>query len=270
MQPFALDVRDAFERGSGAAPGVRASVDDFADWVKASEITSDDLNDRAEDLFLAWACAAGDAQAHRLFETRYLGQVERYVHRFRFAGHLLDEVRQRVRLKQLFGARPGISLYRGRGPLGAWVRATAVRVAFDVAAEVGHAVADRHAELAEVWRAFDEGPEAETLKSTYRERLVGALEESIQSLEPRDKTLLRLNVVDGLSIDVIGRIYQVHRATVARWLVTIRRKIFDDLRARAALRWGASSGDLRSLVRILGDDIHLSARRLLGEGTAGP
>ncbi len=104
------------------------------------------------------------------------------------------------------------------------------------------------------------------MKHAYRDRLIGALEESIQSLDARDKTLLRLNVVDGLNIDVIGRIYKVHRATVARWLVAIRRKIFDDLRARAALHWGASSGDLRSLVRILGDDIHLSARRILGDG----
>jgi len=263
-------VQSAFERGRDAWPGVRADVTSYAAWVAEAAIDPGDLQARAEELFLAWACARGDAHAHRQFEAKFLAQVGGYVGRFRLAPHLLDELRQRVRLKQLFGARPGIAAYRGRGPLGAWVRATAVRVAFDVAAETGHMVADRDAEVANVWRAFDDGPEAETLKHAYRDRLIGALEQSIQALAARDKTLLRMNVVDGLNIDVIGRIYHVHRATVARWLVAIRRRIFDDLRSRAALDWGASSGDLRSLVRILGDDIHLSARRILGDAGDAP
>lgn len=259
-------VRAAFERGRSAWPGVRATLADYAAWLATAAVEDQDLESRAEELFLAWACSMGDEEAHRLFETKFLGQVGGYVHRFHLAPHLLDEVRQRVRLKQLFGARPGIALYRGRGPLGAWVRATAVRVAFDVAAEAGRVVVDRDAELEDVWRAFDDGPEALTLKAAYRDQLVGALQESLQALGARDKTLLRMHVVDGLTIDVMGRIYKVHRATVARWLVAIRQRIFDDLRSRAALRWGTSSGDLRSLVRILGDDIHLSARRILGGG----
>lgn len=62
---------------------------------------------------------------------------------------------------------------------------------------------------------------------------------------------------------MIGRIYHVHRATVARWLVAIRGRVFDDLRGRVALNWGTSTNDLRSLVRILRDEIHVSARRIL-------
>src|SRR6187549_3499831 len=199
----------AYERGRRAWPGVRGDLDGYSAWLREADVEDADLEARAEELFLAWACAQGDEQAHRLFEKHFLSQVEVYVHRFRLARHLLDEVQQRVRLKQLLGAHPGITRYRGRGPLGAWIRATAVRVAFDVASERGHPVSDRHAELADVWRAFDEGPEAEALKGVFRERLVGALEESIQGLGPREKTLLRLHVVDGLNIDVIGRIYHV-------------------------------------------------------------
>ncbi|HTA18393.1 MAG TPA: hypothetical protein VK989_03825, partial [Polyangia bacterium] len=78
-----------------------------------------------------------------------------------------------------------------------------------------------------------------------------------------DKTLLRLHLVDRLDIDAIGAIYRSHRATIARRLVGIRAKLLADLRERFALRWGVSSSEVRSLFRLLGNEIHLSARRVL-------
>lgn len=257
------DLQASFERGRRAWPGVDLEIEVYATRSAANEITDDDLTDRAEDIYLAVACASGNPRAHQLFEERFLSQIPRYVNRFRFAPHDLDEICQRVRLKQLFGENPGVAGYRGRGPLGAWVRATAVRVAFDVAAESGRPVNDWETELVDVWNAFDDGPEATLIKERYREMLTAALQESLATLGPRDKTILRMHVVDQLNIDVIGRIYRVHRATVARWLVAIRTRVFDDLRARAALRWGASTNDLRSLARILGDEIRISAKRIL-------
>jgi RNA polymerase sigma-70 factor, ECF subfamily len=257
------ELQQSFERGRKAWPGVHLDPELYAARSAVTEITDDDLAKHAEDIYLAVACASGDPRAHHLFEERFLSQIPRYVGRFRFAPHDLDEVRQRVRLKQLFGEQPGVGRYRGRGPLGAWVRATAVRVAFDIAAQSGRPANNWETELADVWNAFDDGPEATLIKDSYREMLTAALQESLAALAPRQKTVLRMHVVDQLNIDVIGRIYRVHRATVARWLVAIRRCVFDDLRARAALRWGGSTNDLRSLVRILGDEIRISAKRIL-------
>lgn len=113
--------------------------------------------------------------------------------------------------------------------------------------------------------AFDDGPEARTIKNFYRPELTRALEESLAALDAREKTLLRLHAIDQLSIDAIGRTFGVHRATAARWLAAIRRRVFDDLRARAALNWGASTSDLRDLLVILRDEIDLRLVRLLGE-----
>jgi len=257
------ELQQSFERGRNACPGVDLDPEVYAARSVVTEIADDDLTKHAEDIYLAVACASGDARAHQLFEERFLSQIPRYVSRFRFAPHVLDEVCQRVRLKQLFGEHPGVAGYRGRGPLGAWVRATAVRVAFDIAAESGRPANDWETELVDGWNAFDDGPEAAMIKESYREMLTAALQESLAALGPREKTVLRMHVVDQLNIDVIGRIYRVHRATVARWLVAIRTRVFDDLRARAALRWGASTNDLRSLARILGDEIRISAKRIL-------
>jgi len=50
----------------------------------------------------------------------------------------------------------------------------------------------------------------------------------------RERTLLRMPLVDRLNIDRLGVIYRVNRATVARWLVAIRRRLFEEVRRELA------------------------------------
>jgi RNA polymerase sigma-70 factor (ECF subfamily) len=141
-----------------------------------------------------------------------------------------------------------------------------VRVALDVVAETGAPTAALDIDLPELWSSLHEGPEVETLKKVYRERLMSGLEESLALLEARDRTLLRLHVVDNLGIDAIARIYRVHRATAARWLIAIRGRIFELLRERLAVRFDISTAELRSVVKLLRSEIHLSAQRVLADG----
>jgi len=253
------------EEGKAAWPGISLALPELARRVRDLGVAPEDLEARAAELVLAFACAAGDPAAIGWFDARFLSAIGAYVNRFNLPDHLVDEVRQRVRMKQLLGDAPGISHYRGRGPLGAWVRVTAVRVALDVMAESGEPTASLDLDLSELWSSLNEGPEVETLKRAYRERLMSGLEESLALLEPRDRTLLRLHVVDNLGIDAIARIYRVHRATAARWLIAIRRRVFELLRDKLALRFGMSTTELRSVVRLLQSEIHLSARRVLAE-----
>ena len=258
-------LRAALERGRNAWPGLNLDHELYALRLASTEIADVDLGQRAEDIYLAVACACGNPSAHRMFENHFLSQVPRFVSRFRFAPHLVDEVRQRVRIKQLLGAQPGLSRYCGRCSLGGWVRATAVRVACDVATHREEVIPEAQSDLVDVWGAFDDGPEARTIKNFYRPRLTRALEESLAALDARAKTLLRLQVIDQLSIDAIGATFGVHRATAARWLAAIRRRVLDDLRARVALNWGASTSDLRELLVVLRDEIDLNLTRILGE-----
>jgi RNA polymerase sigma-70 factor (ECF subfamily) len=111
-----------FEQGRAAWPGISISLDDFARRARELAVTESGLAERAAELVLAFACAAGDPVALGWFDTRYLSAVATYVSRFNLGTDLLDEVRQRVRIKQLLGVQPGIARYNGRGALGAWVR----------------------------------------------------------------------------------------------------------------------------------------------------
>jgi RNA polymerase sigma-70 factor, ECF subfamily len=141
------------------------------------------------------------------------------------------------------------------------VHVTAVRLAIDLVAPE-HA-ARSNVDLMELV-APEQTPEIETARNLYEERFRTALEEIFQHLPAREKTILRLHVVDGLNIDAIGAIYRVHRATAARWLVAIRTRVYDRLKKDFAIRWKASSSDLRSLVSLLRDHIHITAKRVLG------
>lgn len=258
----------AFATGQSAWPGVGLLSERFAFHTTKLNVTSERLVGRSSDLFLACACANGDPQALRYFESEILSQIDLYVARFSLPKHLVDEVRQRVRIKLLVGDSPGIAGYRGHGSLGAWVRITAVRTAIDV---VG-AVASRgwtDTDLLDLGISVGDDPELAASKNLYRENFKAALDQGLRALNARDKTLLRLLVVDGLNIDAIGSIYRVHRATVARWFVAIRSRILLSLRGGLGLRTLPSPSEMRSLIGLLRDDIHLSAKRILTEAQDG-
>jgi RNA polymerase sigma-70 factor, ECF subfamily len=251
----------AFEAGRAQWPGVGLLFDDFAARIEALEVADEDLALRGPDLFLATACAAGDKTAIRQFDAAFIAGLDGRVARFAFPPDKLDELRQKVRTKLLVGKSPGISRYRGRAPMGAWLHVTVIRLAVDVAALPSAAGMD--VDLLDLVGP-EQTPELEAVRRQYQDKFRAALEDSFTTLSQREKTILRLHVVDGLNIDAIGAIYGVHRATAARWIVGIRARVFDRLKKDFATRWNASSSELRSIVWLLRDQIHITAKRVLG------
>jgi RNA polymerase sigma-70 factor (ECF subfamily) len=259
------EVELAFEAGKAAWPKAALSLERFVRRITEREIRPQDLASHGGDLYLAYACAEGDPGALAHFEEAFIKNVDLYIARSGVPHELTCEVRQKVRVKLLVGSSPGIGGYRAEGPLSGLVRVTAVRVAVDVAAAA--TAAGKHSpdqEILDLLVSSDINPEVAAAKALYRDRFRAAVEESLAGLQSREKTILRLHVVDGLSIDGIGAIYRVHRATVARWLVAIRNGVIADLRKRLALHLGASPSEVRSLVQLLRDDIDVSAKRILG------
>ena len=255
----------AFRAGASTWPAVTLSADRFVQRLRALRVEENDLGRHGADLFLASACAEGDGQALQILEREHIAKVDLFVARTGLPPQLYDEVRQKVRVKLLVGATPSIGKYRGQGALAGWVRVIAVHAAVDVA--VANSVPERSDDLmSDQLMSGDAGPEVQAARSLYGERLRAAVVDSLAALSAREKTLLRLHVLDGLSIDAMGAIYRVHRATIARWLVGIRTSVFDSLRQRFALQLGGSPSDVRSLIELLREDIQVSVRRLLEAG----
>src|SRR5579871_4755406 len=87
------------------------------------------------DLYLARGCVLGQRAALAAFDRQFLSAVEEGVARFDRSKAFADEVKQRVRQKFLVaapGGVPRLSTYAGLGPLRAWIRAAAYRLAVDL------------------------------------------------------------------------------------------------------------------------------------------
>jgi RNA polymerase sigma-70 factor (ECF subfamily) len=100
-------------------------------------------------------------------------------------------------------------------------------------------------------------------------RLREALEASMGALEARDRMLLKLHYLDGASLDRLAVFSGVHRATVARWLAELRRRIIAEVGTYLGARFGTRPSELRSLWRLYGAEVQVSLSRILAS-PAGP
>src|SRR5258706_16018167 len=88
----------------------------FASKVAQAEAGGPDLN--AGDLYLAFACMRGNADAIGAFEREHLSRVGEFVASMRLPPATIDELKQRVRERLLVPDRAGVTRmasYSGRG-----------------------------------------------------------------------------------------------------------------------------------------------------------
>lgn len=225
---------------------------------------------RGADVFLACACARGEGTALRHLEARYFPDVEAALGRMRLPGGT-EDVKQVLRLQLLVGdgATPGkIADYAGRGDLRAWLRVTAVRAALKVLRkEKGDARLEDEA-LLQAAEPPGQGlgdPELGYIKEVYRAAFRRAFQEALDALPDRDKNLLRQQVVDGLGIDDLCVLYQVHRATVARWIQKAREDLLSGTRKRFMTQVKVSRDECESILRLVQSQLDGTIRRRLQE-----
>lgn len=240
--------------------------DAFAELLATQE-TSDPSDLPAAALWLALGCARGDAEALRAFEASTFPGARAALRRMRLSPDTIAEVLQTLRERLLVAKHdkaPRLLAAAAHGNLPAQIRLAAVRVAVDLRRR------DRRIEPgdAPLVRAMapDEDPELAALKDQQRSVVKAAIEQSLASLTPKERNLLRMSFVHRLSIDEIGRSYQVHRATVARWLTAIRARLNQESRRLLRERQSIGDAEVDSLLRIVESRLEISVLRLLGSG----
>ncbi len=219
---------------------------------------------RPGELYLACACAQQLPAALETFDRLFTPVVAQVASRRGADRATEDEVAQRVRgrvlLPQPDGRPPRIADYTGRGPLAGWVMAVTVRALIDLRRSEG-----RHVMLGE--DALPERASADfeldLIKERYRGAFKTAFEEALCALTPKERNLLRLKLLDGLNIDEIGKLYNAHRATVARWIAGAREALGTGTRARLAAALKLDPQELESLVRLLDSQLDVSISRFL-------
>ena len=217
------------------------------------------------DLFLACAAAAGQPAALAEFEARYMKPLPFILGGVGSLPGDADTVCSVLRDKLLVsrdGQPPRIATYGGRGPLAAWIAIAAQRTALSLDRQESalHRAHDRAMSEA---IAVELNPELRHMKTRYKEAVESAFRDALGELDDRDRALLRLGLVGGLSLDAIGAAYSVNASTVSRWLAKIRKSILDRTLALLRERLRISEPEAASIARLVTSQIDVSVVRLL-------
>lgn len=273
--PPRRDLEEALEaavaRARDAWPGLDLPAAVFARFL-GERVAPDDLERvRTDDLWAACACCLGEHRdaAIAAVESRYFRDVDAALGKMGLPADRAAEVKQRLRALVFVGdaaagSAPRIGDYRGSGDLSAWLRVTAMRAALKLVRKEGREAPTDDAMLEA--RSSEDDPELAYMKAAYRAAFKAAFQEALDSLHAKERTLLKQQIVDGLSIDDLGALYQVHRATAARWVASAREKLLGRTRRLFMLRARISGDECESIMRLVRSQLDVSLHRRLASG----
>jgi len=212
------------------------------------------------ELALAFAACHGHPEAQRTIE-KTLRECRQNVARIDADPTFLDEVHQLTLMRLLSPPKPRLASYSGLGPLGAWLRATAVRVAIDLRRGAGR---ERPEENLEALIHVSPGRRDNAVRGLTATQVSEAIRKALDSLSARDRTLLRLHYFEGTTLEALARMYTVHRATVARWLSEAREVVLAQTRLSLSSRAGGD--ELEEALGSIQSDLDVSFRQIFEPG----
>ncbi len=217
-----------------------------------------------DDVYLVAGVSAGVAGAVDCYRALCRPDLERVLRRL-LPEPERAEMRQELEARLLVGdgSRPAaLDRYRGSGGVRAWTRAVATRAVIDARRKRA-----RRPEWVQWASARDpESDGDEELRVALGEHVVtvrAAMEQAFAQLTVRQRNVIRHSLFHGLSIDELGALYGVHRATVARWLQRARTDLSRHMESGFAEEVGASSAEAASLLRALRSRVDVSIRSFL-------
>ncbi|MBX7115127.1 MAG: sigma-70 family RNA polymerase sigma factor [Myxococcaceae bacterium] len=222
------------------------------------------------DLYLALACAAGDVKALAAFQRLQVPKLTPTLERQAGGDGASDDV-VALLLKRLLVAEngaPKIAEYSGRGPLSQWLRATATRIFIDLQRTKKEHLPIQE-DLAERLASHEVSPELRAIKKQHREAFGDALREALGTLTSKERNVVRMHTLEGLTIDQIGSFYGVHRVTAFRWIESARQTLVDHTRERLSQRLKLSGTELNSLMGAMVSGIDVSLAKHLAKSKVG-
>ena len=253
-------IMETYERCLLRYPSVPLSLEDFQtrideildQWASANaECPRSKLFDRIhhEDLFLAIACSRQDPIAWEHFSGDYIPMLRR------FAVHACGNVNDGEDLAQeiitgMLNEDKRLAGYGGRCSLAGWLRVV-----------VSHAAVDHHRRAAKQV-SLDALQDKEQLKivldPNWRESPMGEdlqwsqvvsriVEQTISALSARDRLILALYYLNGVSLKVMGNQFGIHEATMSRRLDRLRRELRLNVERELRNKHGLRNNEIRAL-----------------------
>jgi RNA polymerase sigma-70 factor (ECF subfamily) len=257
----------AFATGQVAWPRLLLEPEQFSAFLTTRGLNDEVPSSLAADLYLACACQLNLPGAVDALMHTYRPGIAQAASAYDKTPEFADEVGQRLG-EILFVGRPDapgrIGQYNGQGPLGAWI-ATAVR---RIAVRLVKANATGKFVGEEVLaRQFSQSadPDIEILRGRYKQLFDEAIVTALRRLSSRERLILRLNMVEGISMDRIARMHGVSQPTISRWLQQSRLEILRTVRDLVRDDLDVDDGEFDSLLRLLRSQVDFSFSRLLAD-----
>lgn len=256
-----LDV--VLAEASAAHPAVRFEAPVVAAHLARIGVTLAEPSPLSPDLALV-----AQALAHRDDALRALDAVFRRAARGlgRIGGDdALEDVLSHARELLLLGDQrpPRLTQYRGQSPLQPWLKTSLVRMLLNLRRRkeqpAGPDLVEQLAARLEQSRGLDDG----ALRKRHGPEFKRCFRAAFEALDERQRDVLRRST-RGESIDAIGALHQVHRATAARWVNDAKAALREGTLSRLREALELSGTEAQSLARTLRAADDLSVSRLLG------
>ncbi len=200
----------------------------------------------AEDLFLAAAALYGDRVAAAKLRRLYRSAIVAALGALDESAAFVDEVEDRLwdaALVGFAGAPPELASYAGRSTLAEWVAVASRRIAQIDSAD--HELA----------------PSQRKLPGRFQ----GALTQALVGLEDRERMIYRLHVANGMTVEMIAKVYRVSNATISRWLANARDNVIRETQRLLHEEVTLSPAEFESMAARVVSQLDLGVSRTLRE-----
>lgn len=218
------------------------------------------------DAIGAAAVLEGDTRALAVWDGMLNETARIALSRYRVSDDDRVEIVQSVRTKLLVERAdkpPALSHYSGKGDLRGYLRASVVRTYLNTQRGVHRPVITDDEALYERVVATGSDPELAAMRARYHDAFRQAFAQACQKLEQRQRTLLRCVFIDDLSLDELGRVMAVSRATAHRWLVQARSELAVHVEQSLRESLALSPSEFQSVANLMRSQVELSLARLL-------
>ncbi len=260
-----------YARGRAAHPRVVVSEEAFGRHLGrcacggGPESTASLAEIAAEDVYLACACAARVRGAAAAFEARFGRVIRRAVHasstRRTSARRRSNAPGNTCWSKAATGRRASRSTWGGdRSRSGCRLRRCGSRSRSAGPRAPSAACAKKRSP-----RRSGVDPEALFSKGELRDAFEIAVTEALAALKPRERLVMKLFLVSGMTLDAIGKSLGITRQAVSKTLARARETIVERVDASVQRTLKMTKEDLTSVLRYVASQLDVSISRVLGK-----
>lgn len=208
-----------------------------------------------EDLHVVCAIEQNNRAAVAAF-IQEISSVARRV--TRSDGDVATELASQLREK-LLGPSHKLREYKGEGSLTGWLRMVAIRTFLDSTRAArrrpDHALGE---EILADAAAAEDGPELDYLKANCRSLVRSAFAAAAATLPAHQRVLLAQHYLQALTLEDLGRLYQVHRITMARRVSAARSALAEATRQEISARSTFTNAETRDVIALVLSKLEVS------------